>query len=146
MKHTACFVYACCAFCSKSPSYKHKSLMRCSYSFNCSGPDEIAHFKFDRFNTESNYDYLIIGDLKALDNNELNEIDFLTQYSNYTELTSEALIYDNSQPTGNWSTAEDKSNIDIYFFRKVFCKMIKNLDDTETISKYESETKKAIIP
>ena len=78
--------------------------------------------KFDRFLTESRYDYLIIGDPEAFEN-----IDFETDYNYdlhyYLEdyaLTGKALILDGSQPTGIWATATSIKNFDIYFYRMVF--------------------------
>ena len=77
--------------------------------------------KFDRFFTESMYDYLIIGDPDAFETADLAPIDYL--YNNYINdylPTGEALILDGSQPTGIWATATSIQNFDIYFHRIVF--------------------------
>ena len=77
--------------------------------------------KFERFQTESSYDYLIIGDPDAFDTADLISIDYL--YDNYISdyaPTGKALILDGFQPTGIWATAKSITNFDIYFHRMVF--------------------------
>ena len=110
---------------SQTHRYRFKKILnpfkRCSYTFGCNNPNETVHLKFDRFLTESRYDYLIIGDPDAFEN-----VDFDSDYAYLYEslydysLTGKALILDGSQPTGIWATATSIQNFDIYFFRMVF--------------------------
>ena len=94
--------------------------IRCSHSFACDNPNETVHFKFDRFKTESMYDYLIIGDPDAFENIDVENFDYLfTIFDDYT-LTGKALILDEKQTIGVWATATSLPNFDIYFHRKVF--------------------------
>ena len=36
---------------------------RCSYTFTCADPEKIVTYKFNRFNTETAFDHMVIGDL-----------------------------------------------------------------------------------
>ena len=77
--------------------------------------------KFERFQTEYEFDYLIIGDPDAFDTADLVSIDYL--YDDYIydyEPTGKALILEGFQPTGIWATARSIKNFDIYFHRMVF--------------------------
>ena len=77
--------------------------------------------KFERFQTEWEFDYLIIGDPDAFDTADLVSIDYL--YDDYIfdyEPTGKALILEGFQPTGIWATAKSIQNFDIYFHRMVF--------------------------
>ena len=77
--------------------------------------------KFERFQTENMYDYLIIGDPDAFDTADLVSIDYLYDYYiNDYEPTGKALIFDGFQPTEIWATAKSITNFDIYFHRIVF--------------------------
>ena len=67
--------------------------------------NETVHFKFDRFETESDYDYLSID----LDNDGVND------YSNST-YNQTSLILDGSQLVDIWVTAESIQSFDIYFY------------------------------
>ena len=39
------------------------SFYRCSYTFTCADPEKIVTYKFNRFNTETTFDHMVIGDL-----------------------------------------------------------------------------------
>ena len=77
--------------------------------------------KFDRFETEYEFDYLIIGDPDAFDTADLVSIDYLYDDYIYDYIpTGKALILDGSQPTGIWAIAKSIQKFDIYFHRMVF--------------------------
>ena len=98
--------------------------IRCSHSFACHNPNETVHFKFDRFETEPWYDYLIIGDPDAFENIDVESVDYLYPYLDDYSLTGKALILDGDQTTGVWVTATSLPNFDIYFHRIVFMKKL----------------------
>ena len=101
-------------------------------------PNETVHFKFERFETESDYDYFVIGNPYEFDylyqkyfddydddysDTTMNPID---DYYNDTTITNgvqqynrSGLMLDGTQVTGIWVTAESIQNFDIYFYRRV---------------------------
>ena len=104
------------------------SSIRCSHSFGCDSSNETVHIKFERFSTESGYDFLIIGDPDAFETADLASIDYLYDYfydnrndhiNDYTQ-TGKALILDGNQTIGIWASAASIENFDIYFHRMVF--------------------------
>ena len=100
------------------------SFIRCSHSFGCDNSNETVHIKFERFSTETGYDFLILGDPDAFETADLASIDFLSDYfddsiDDYLQ-TGKALILDGYHPTGIWATATSIENFDIYFHRTVF--------------------------
>ena len=77
---------------------------------------ETVHFKFDRFDTENGYDYLVIGFPSEFD------------YAHYYNFESYGidiekpadqigLILDGSQQTGIWVNAQSIPLFNIYFYR-----------------------------
>ena len=80
--------------------------------------------KFERFYTENEYDFLIIGDPDAFETTDVASIDYLSGYFYYNlgdyVPTGKALILDGPQQTGVWATATSIQNFDIYFHRMVF--------------------------
>ena len=99
------------------------SLIRCSHSFECDNANETVHMQFERFSTESEYDFLIIGDPDAFQTDDLASIDFLSDFfydniSDYLQ-TGNALILDGDQTIGIWASAASIENFDIYFHRMV---------------------------
>ena len=99
------------------------SLIRCSHSYGCNNSNETVHLKFERFSTESYYDFLIIGDPYAFETADLASIDYLYDYFDdniYDYLqTGKALILDGDQTIGIWASAASIENFDIYFHRMV---------------------------
>ena len=99
------------------------SFIRCSHSFECNNSNETVHLKFERFSTESYYDFLIIGDPYAFETFDLASIDYLYDYFDdniYDYLqTGQALILDGNQTIGIWASAASIENFDIYFHRMV---------------------------
>ena len=78
---------------------------------------------FERFSTESEYDFLIIGDPDAFETADLASIDFLSDYfydniDDYLQ-TRKALILDDYQTIGIWASTASIENFDIYFHRMV---------------------------
>lgn len=65
--------------------------------FSCADSDKKVHFKFDRFETERNYDYLYIGYGKQVQ-----------------------LVLDGYQQTDIWVNAETIPDFNVYFYRKAF--------------------------
>ena len=99
------------------------SFIRCSHSFGCDNSTESIHIQFERFSTESEYDFLIIGDPDAFETADLASIDFLSDYfyeniSDYLQ-TDNALILDGNHTIGIWASAASIENFDIYFHRMV---------------------------
>ena len=99
------------------------SLIRCSHSFGCDSSKETVHIKFERFSTESGYDFLILGDPDAFETADLASIDYLSDYfydniSDYLQ-TDNSLILDGNQTKGIWASAASIENFDIYFHRMV---------------------------
>ena len=91
--------------------------------FGCTNPNETVHFMFERFETESGYDYFIIGNPYQFDYYYgyyfAEDTDYLSDYREQsTDRTG--LMLDGIQRTGIWVTAESILNFDIYFFRRVF--------------------------
>ena len=80
--------------------------------------------KFERFDSESHYDFLILGDPHAFKTADLAAFDYLYDYFYYDIddylPTGKAFILDGNQPTGIWATAKTIENFDIYFHRMVF--------------------------
>ena len=91
--------------------------------FGCTNSNETVHFMFDRFETESRYDYLIIGNPYQFDDYYevyfAEDSDYLSEYREQSNNRS-GLMLDGIQRTGIWVTAESILNFDIYFFRRVF--------------------------
>ena len=90
---------------------------RCAENFSCHGT-ETVHFKFDRFGTEYNYDYLVIGFPSQFDN---YYDDHFEPY--YTDVEKPAdqigLMMHGSQQTGIWVNAQSIPSFNIYFYRNV---------------------------
>lgn len=83
--------------------------------------------KFERFESEYSFDFLILGEPHAFETADSAAIDYpMYHYYNYYFTydidylrTGKALILDRSQPTGIWTTAKRIDNFDIYFHRMV---------------------------
>ena len=88
---------------------------RCSEIFSCSDSFKTVHFKFDRFDTEYEYDYLTIGLPEDTDYNSLNQL----KSEQRTKNVQDTLILDGNQETGIWVNAESIKNFHIQFFRPV---------------------------
>ena len=105
------------------------SFIRCSHSFGCDNSNETVHIKFERFSTESEYDFLIIGDPDTFETADLASIDYLDDYfyDNINDFlqTEKALILDGDQTIGLWASAASIENFDIYFHRIVSLTNIK---------------------
>lgn len=72
------------------------SIWRCGPKFfSCADPEKTIHFKFDRFETERNYDYLEIGHEKKI-----------------------GLLLDGKQQTHIWVNAESIPDFNVYFYRE----------------------------
>ena len=67
----------------------------------------IVNFKFNRFSTESNYDYMVIGDLSSYFNGGYRP-----------QSNQDVLILDGTQPTNIWVIAT-WNEFDILFERKI---------------------------
>ena len=84
--------------------------------------------KFERFYTEYEYDYLIIGNPDAFETSDVASMDYLFDFFQYDLWdyvpTGKALILEGFQPTGIWATAASIQNFDIYFHRMVFKSVI----------------------
>ena len=104
----------------KYESWLFNPFIRCLHTFACNTSSETVHMKFERFHTESDYDYLIIGDPDAFDTADLVSMDYVYEYFYDYVPTGAALILDGFQPTGIWATAKSITNFDIYFHRVVF--------------------------
>ena len=80
--------------------------------------------QFERFSTETKYDFLIIGDPDAFETADLASIDYLYDYFDdniYDYLqTGKALILDGNQTIGIWASAASIENFEIYFHTMVF--------------------------
>ena len=85
-------------------------------TFDCSNPNESVHFKFDRFDTEYEFDYLVIG--------------YPTQFDNYYDAHFGSVDHDfeiptfrtglmlhGHQQTDIWVNAESIPMFNIYFVR-----------------------------
>ena len=85
-------------------------------------PNETVHFMFDRFETESGYDYFVIGNPYEFDylyeNNFAEDTDYLSDYRE-KPYNRTGLILDGRQQTEIWVSAESIQNFDIYFYRRV---------------------------
>ena len=91
--------------------------------FGCSNPNETVHFMFDRFKTEKNFDFFVIGNPYQFDDHYEDHFAENTDYlDDYREETNNrtGLMLDGSQQTDIWVTAESIQNFDIYFYRTVF--------------------------
>ena len=99
------------------------SFIRCSHSYGCNNSNETVHIKFERFSTESEYDFLIIGDPDAFETADLASVDYLYDYFYYNIneylQTGKALILDGDQTIGIWASSASIENFDIYFHRMV---------------------------
>ena len=97
---------------------------RCYHTFACNNSNEAVHMKFERFHTEYNYDFLIIGDPDAFETTDVASMDYLHDFFQYDLWdyvpTGKALILEGFQPTDVWATAASIQNFDIYFHRMVF--------------------------
>ena len=51
-------------------------MKRCAESFGCVNLNETVHFKFERFETESGYDYFIIGNPEDFQDSGIFDDDF----------------------------------------------------------------------
>ena len=87
---------------------------RCAENFSCQDPTESVHFKFDRFDTESGYDYLVIGSPKS---NQLDDYYYMYYEYIYIPADQNGLILDGSQQTGIWVNAQSIPLFNIYFYR-----------------------------
>ena len=100
------------------------SFLRCSHSFRCDNSNEIVHLQFERFSTESEFDFLIVGDPDAFETADLASIDYLSDYfyDNINDFLQhgKALILDSNQTIGIWASAASIENFDIYFHRMMF--------------------------
>ena len=83
-------------------------------------PNETVHFKFDRFDTEKDADYFVIGN--PYDFDYLFEDYFYEVENDYRNNTSDrvGLMLSGSRQTDIWVTAESIKSFDIYFYRNVF--------------------------
>ena len=98
--------------------------MRCVESFSCENSTETVHFKFDRFDVEENYDYLVIGNPIRFGNYHdyhFGSIEGFESFENIDNPDSQiGVILHGSQITGTWVNAQSIPTFNIYFFRKVF--------------------------
>ena len=81
--------------------------------------NETVHFKFERFETERGYDYLVIGNPYEFDD---HYEDFFMEYDYPSDYRTKpynrtGLILDGTQQTDIWVNAESINSFDIYFFR-----------------------------
>ena len=98
--------------------------IRCSHYFNCHDPNKTVHFKFDRFDTEKDYDALIIGDPNASKSIQWSE-ECCWNVLNANCSIEEALIIHGSEVTTNiWIEAKGITDFHIFFFRTVVQKCI----------------------
>ena len=91
----------------------------CSHRFNCRDSNKTVHFKFDRFQTEINWDALIIGDPNAS-----QSIQWIggQDYLNANCISEQALIMHGSLPEiqrNTWVEARGITDFHIFFFRTV---------------------------
>ena len=96
--------------------------------FGCANPNETVHFKFDRFATESGYDYFVIGNPYQFDDYYENYFADTDYFSDYREqsINRVGLMLDGSQPTDIWVTAKSIQSFDMYFYRRFFILSISN--------------------
>ena len=96
-------------------------LTRCSYSFKCLDHNKTIHFKFDRFETETGFDYFIIGDPDAFNCiKKMHYMDF-QEGLNLECINRQALIIHGHQSyTDAWVEAKNTTDFHISFFRRVF--------------------------
>ena len=115
--------------------------------FRCSNSSQQIHFKFERFNTEPHFDYLIIGELEIFDFKKLENANYFINphyseydyydayyfdswnywYSSFEDICHESknlLILDGFQETGEWFSAEGLSSLLIFFLRNMFMNWI----------------------
>ena len=90
-------------------------------NFGCFNPNETVHFKFERFETESGFDFFVIGNPYEFD--EYYEDFFLEDYDYQNDYRAQpynrtGLMLDGSQETDIWVNAQSIINFDIYFFRR----------------------------
>ena len=91
---------------------------RCSEIFSCSDSFKTVHFKFDRFDVEARYDYLVIGYPNRFDN--YYDAHFGSVNIDFESPTEkEGLMLDGQQPTDIWVNAQSIPNFNIYFYRNV---------------------------
>ena len=97
-------------------------MIRCSHYFNCRDSNKTVHFKFERFDTETDWDALIIGDPNASKSIQWSE-DCYQDVLNANCINEEALIiHGHDVKTNIWVEAKGITDFHIFFFRTVFKK------------------------
>ena len=84
-------------------------------TFDCSAPNESVHFKFDRFDVEDYWNYLVIGYPNQFDyyyDNNFGSIDHGIQKPTFRT----GLMLDGRQQTSIWVNAQSIQPFNIYFY------------------------------
>ena len=94
--------------------------MRCVESFSCQDPLKTIHFKFERFEIENNYDFLLLGYTEEFEHFHDNYFDVNGHYIDKPD-DKIGLLLDHTQQTDIWVSAQSIPNFNIVFGRTVFC-------------------------
>ena len=88
-------------------------MANCSEKFSCDGVNEIVHFKFNRFNIETEYDYIAIGLPTEYEGQSSRQL------RNLQNNVENSLVLEGSPQTNIWVSAESIQDFRIYFHRIV---------------------------
>ena len=105
----------------------HYPWKRCIESFQCQDSSKEIHFKFDRFDVEKNFDYLVIGNPIRFENYHYDHFASIDDENSDDFAESNGFILGGSQQTGIWVNAKSIPAFDIYFFRRVFIRISRSV-------------------
>ena len=87
-------------------------------SFQCNDSNETIHFKFDRFDLEDDYDFLLIGYSEQFEHFHDNFFE-PNGYEIERPNNKTGLMLDGSQPLHTWVNAQSIPDFNIVFGRNV---------------------------